>query len=106
MQLHFTTVEGLKVGRAERVEKVRKVIDRRKQARAELLKRSEELKAKAENLRRSDPAQARRLEQRAIHLANEEYRMRQENQRAMKYDQLRRSTLLAEIALLVDGAKK
>lgn len=105
MKLNLTVTTGLEVGREEKVNKARKVIAERKQAREEILKRADELKARAAACRRSDPAKARSLEHRSILLQNEEYRMRKENEHPMTYNQLRKSALSAKCALLMDEVK-
>ncbi len=106
MKLNFSVTTGLEIGREEKVNKARKVISERKKVKEDLLKRAKELKAQAEACRRSDPAKSRSLEHRSILLQNEEYRMRKENEHPMTYEQLRRSALCGQCALLVDGEKK
>lgn len=107
MKLDFSlSVEhGVEVGRKNRVNKAREAIRERKEAREKLLKESAELEARAEACRLTDPAKSRSLKHRSIALQNEEYRIRKENEKPMTYDQLRRSALLAQCALLVDGMK-
>ncbi len=106
MNLLFTTIEGVEIGREKRISKVKKAIEDRKKLKKELEERFRELCALANAIRHSNPVKARVLDHRGITLANEAYRMKNEDRQPMTYDQIRRSALLGKCALLVDGEKK
>ena len=105
MKIKLAAAAGVEVGHEQHISKTLKAINERKKACEDLKIRSDELKTRAAMCRRSDPVKARLLDHRSIVLSNEVYRMKKENEKPMTYDEIRRSALLGECALIVDKGK-
>lgn len=98
-------VEKAVCGDYERLENVRAKFQERKKAKKDLLAREKELKTRLATEQRTNPAAAIETRARLVKIQGELQRLADESKHSKTFEQIRRSTALAEIALLCDDAK-
>ena len=98
-------IEKAVCGDCERLENVRAKFQERKQVKKDLLAREQQLKSQLATEQRTNPAAAIETRARLGKIQDELMRFAAENKRGKSFEEIRKSTVLGKIALLVDDSK-